>query len=157
MLFRSEKIIKELESKHIDKKKAINEINQIEEKYQEDCKKWATLNGDMITSDIKLLNSPIELNANDYEKLEKKYQNNYSMLKAIKDHARKNDIHYKKSNSIDEAEKGKALEGVLTAGRNIIDTISHDGAKSNYLSSLWEHEDKFEVLYSDTSKMIQLD
>ena|SRR5690625_5304322 len=133
---------------------SIKAINKVVENYEADLKEWAILKAEELTDDLKLFNSPIKLNAEDYEALEEKYEYNYSMLKAIKDHAEKNEVFYAVFYSVDKEEKLKSFNDFVTGARNIIESTNFNGSK-NYTGALWSHEDNFNKIYADTAKFIQ--
>jgi len=149
-----EEQVEALKADYQDKTGAFQAIDGIKEAYQKELDEWAVLSASNLTDDLKIFNSPIELDAADYESLEKKYQCNYSMLKAIKDHAKKNDAIYNQLYSVDKAEKIQAFDNVVVAAKNIIESVQSDTA-FNYNVALWGKDEAFDNIYSDVSKAIQ--
>lgn len=149
-----EEQVKDLKNINDAKTKSYHAINETAGAYQEELDSWAILKGEDLTDDLKLLNSPIQLNAEDYEALEGKYQYNYSMLKAIKDHARKNDVTYVRVSSVDKNEKLETFEKFVEDAKNMVETIRFDGQR-NYTVALWDKEESFNKLYADTSRILQ--
>lgn len=138
-----------------DTQKAFAAIEKILEEYRNDLEQWATLKAEDLTDDTKLFNTPIQLSPNDYEALEEKYKDNYSMLRMIKDHAAIKDVYYHQSYSIDKEEKARNLYEVVTVAQNVIKTVKETGRK-NYMGLLWEDEEKFNTQYVDEGRIILL-
>jgi hypothetical protein len=136
-------------------RQSILDIGEVVDEYQTDLDVWATLKGEELTDDVKLLNSPISLSSEDYEDLEVKYQNNYSMLKAIQSHAAKNDVNYSHLYIVDKKEKLTEFQKFADAARNVINS-THQQGRTGYTGALWAGEEHFEKMHSDTARRVQL-
>lgn len=128
--------------------------NEAKEEYRQELEQWSTLNPEDLTDDLRLFNSPIKLTPEDYTALEEKNGSNYSMLRAIKEHAAKNDVVYPSKKSVDKEQKLKALEEVNKVAVNIARTI-HDDRGGNYMGAVWADENKFNDMYADVSQVIK--
>lgn len=91
-----ERTVREIEkSKQIEKingmkLNVINEVKNIIDKYSESENEFFKLDGKEITDDIKLLSLP--LSVEQVADLQSKYKDNYTMLIAINDYAKKNNL-----------------------------------------------------------------
>lgn len=146
--------IEELKVSNDMKATSIRSIMDVKESYQNELAEWAALNAKDLTDDIKIFNSPIDLKAEDYERLETKYQCNYSMLKAIKDHAKKNEVAYSSKYSIDKKEKLRVFNDFVRSATNIVEATKIGESKS-YTGALWDKEEAFNKLYAGLSRVIQ--
>ena len=149
-----ESTMDDLKQQKVSAGKIMTELNKIVEKYQEDLNQWAVLKGEDLTDDTKLLNTTIELSAKEYEALEDKYKNNFSMMRAIRGHAEKSNVNYNQRYSIDPEEKIKELTEVREVALNIAKTLENDGHET-YMSMLWSDEEKFNNLYADSSRITE--
>lgn len=135
--------------------KAHNQLVNLQDEYIKALDEWVKLKADNLTDDVKLFNSPLELSDTDYKELEVKHSDNYSMLKVIKDHAKKNKVNYQSKYSINKDEKLAMLSNqLITPAINIINSLFKD-SDSGYLVALWSNEDKFNDIYEDLSRMTQ--
>lgn len=151
-----ERNLNEIENQAIDKGGVIDAIGKVAKEYQEGLGEWAVLKAGDLTDDLKLFNTPIRLNEADYKALEEKNQSSYSMLRAIKEHAEKNDVFYSSSHSVDREEKLNSFNEFAKVATNIAETM-HGSGQRNYLGTLWTYEDKFNDLYADASQNIKTD
>ena len=91
-----ERTVQEIEkSKQIEKingmkLNVINEVKNIIDKYSESENEFFKLDGKEITDDVKLLSLP--LNAEQVKELQTRYKNNFTMLQAVNDYAKKNNL-----------------------------------------------------------------
>ena len=91
-----ERTVQEIEkSKQIEKingmkLNVINEVKNIIDKYSESENEFFKLDGKEITDDVKLLSLP--LNAEQVKELQSRYKNNFTMLQAVNDYAKKNNL-----------------------------------------------------------------
>ena len=91
-----ERTVQEIEkSKQIEKingmkLNVINEVKNIIDKYSESENEFFKLDGKEITDDIKLLSLP--LTAEQVKELQTRYKNNFTMLQAVNDYAKKNNL-----------------------------------------------------------------
>ena len=91
-----ERTVQEIEkSKQIEKingmkLNVINEVKNIIDKYSESENEFFKLDGKEITDDVKLLSLP--LNAEQVKELQSRYKNNFTMLQAVNDYAKKNNM-----------------------------------------------------------------
>lgn len=89
-----ERTVQEIEkSKQIEKingmkLNVINEVKNIIDKYSESENEFFKLDGKEITDDVKLLSLP--LTAEQVKELQTRYKNNFTMLQAVNDYAKKN-------------------------------------------------------------------
>lgn len=130
------------------------QIDKLAKRYEEQLKNWMIVRGEDLTDDAKLFNSPINLTENEYAELEEKYQENYTMLRAIKEHAATNNVYYPSRYSIDEKEKLQAFKEVIEPAKNALRSLNN--GSGSYLAELWGFKDKFEEIYQDVSKITQI-
>lgn len=89
-----ERTVQEIEkSKQIEKINSmklnvINEVKNIIDKYSESENEFFKLDGKEITDDVKLLSLP--LTSEQVAELQNRYKNNFTMLQAVNDYAKKN-------------------------------------------------------------------
>lgn len=123
-------------------------ILNILDNYEKELNEWAQLDAADLTDDAKLFNSPLELSDEDYKRLEDEYQHNYTMLKAIKDHAKQKEITYTSLYSIDPEEKYDSFSEIVRVANNIVQTLQNQGS-FNYMGMLWSDLEKFDNLYKE--------
>lgn len=131
------------------------DISNLINEYENELNSWAVMNGADLDQDLALFNSPIRLQAKDYQLLEAKHKDNYTMLKAIKDHAASNSVHYAQTYSVDVKEKVNVLKELQNVAYNIVQTLDRDN-KTSYLGNLWSDEEKFNNLYEDHSDKLHI-
>ena len=91
-----ERTVQEIEkSKQIEKingmkLNVINEVKNIIDKYSESENEFFKLDGKEITDDVKLLSLP--LTSEQVAELQTRYKNNFTMLQAVNDYAKKNNL-----------------------------------------------------------------
>lgn len=91
-----ERTVQEIEkSKQIEKINSmkldvINEVKNIIDKYSESENEFFKLDGKEITDDVKLLSLP--LTSEQVAELQTRYKNNFTMLQAVNDYAKKNNL-----------------------------------------------------------------
>ena len=91
-----ERTVQEIEkSKQIEKINSmklnvINEVKNIIDKYSESENEFFKLDGKEITDDVKLLSLP--LTSEQVAELQNRYKNNFTMLQAVNDYAKKNNL-----------------------------------------------------------------
>lgn len=132
-----------------------HDISNLINEYENELNNWAVMNGADLDQDLALFNSPIRLQAKDYQLLEAKHKDNYTMLKAIKDHAASNSVHYAQTYSVDVKEKVNVLKELQNVAYNIVQTLDRDN-KTSYLGNLWIDEEKFSNLYEDHSDKLHI-
>lgn len=87
-----EEIAKEKQIEKINQMKAnvLSQVKNIIASYVESENDFFTLDGKAITDDVKLLSLP--LNAEQVKELQSRYKNNFTMLQAVNDYAKKNNL-----------------------------------------------------------------
>ena len=102
---------------------------------------------------MTLLTSGMKLSTEDYEKLEGKYKNNYTMLKAIKSNAQTNKVDYASSASIDRDQKTRAFLELVGVAKTV-----YQGAESGFSLNniIWEDESEFMKWYGTLDRIIEL-
>lgn len=143
-----------------------HDISNLINEYENELNNWAVMNGADLDQDLALFNSPIRLQAKDYQLLEAKHKDNYTMLKAIKDHAASNSVHYAQTYSVDTKEKVNVLKELQNVAHNIVRTLDQNNKsswgdedkanKTSYLGILWSDEEKFNNLYEDHSNKLHI-
>jgi hypothetical protein len=128
-------------------------LDQLTNEYAAACESWATPSGKDVTEDMALLTSGMKLSAEDYEKLEAKYKNNYTMLKAIKSNAETNVVSYISSASIDRDQKMSAFLELVGVAKTV-----YQGAESGFSLNnvIWEDESEFMKWYGELDRIIEL-
>lgn len=142
---------RELETKEFQEN-----IIEIKNKYQSDIENWSKLDGNKVSpEDTALLNSGIQLQAKDYEELEQKHAGNYTMLRAVSDSAKKNNINYSQSYVVDPGAKTKEMNEIIDQALDIADREYKN--EFNMVGGLWQQEGKFEEMYDESDKATSLD
>lgn len=102
---------------------------------------------------MTLLTSGMKLSTEDYEKLESKYKNNYTMLKAIKSSAETNKVSYISSATIDKDQKTNAFLELVGVAKTV-----YQGAESGFSLNniIWEDESEFMKWYGTLDRIIEL-
>lgn len=87
-----EEVAREKQTAKINQMKAdiVSSVKSIIAEYIESENDFFTLDGKAITDDVKLLSLP--LNAEQVKELQSRYKNNFTMLQAINDYAKKNNL-----------------------------------------------------------------
>jgi hypothetical protein len=87
-----EEVAREKQAAKINQMKAdiVSSVKSIIAEYIESENDFFTLDGKAITDDVKLLSLP--LNAEQVKELQSRYKNNFTMLQAINDYAKKNNL-----------------------------------------------------------------
>ena len=87
-----EEVAREKQTAKINQMKAdiVSNVKSIIAEYIESENDFFTLDGKAITDDVKLLSLP--LNAEQVKELQSRYKNNFTMLQAINDYAKKNNL-----------------------------------------------------------------
>ena len=128
-------------------------LDQLINEYAAAYESWATPSGKDVTEDMALLTSGLKLSPEDYEKLEAKYKNNYTMLKAIKSNAQTNKVDYASSASIYRDQKTRAFLELVGVARKV-----YQGAESGFSLNniIWEDESEFMKWYGELDRIIEL-
>ena len=87
-----EEVAREKQTAKINQMKAgiVSSVKSIIAEYIESENDFFTLDGKAITDDVKLLSLP--LNAEQVKELQSRYKNNFTMLQAVNDYAKKNNL-----------------------------------------------------------------
>lgn len=87
-----EEVAREKQTAKINQMKAdiVSNVKSIIAEYIESENDFFTLDGKAITDDVKLLSLP--LNAEQVKELQSRYKNNFTMLQAVNDYAKKNNL-----------------------------------------------------------------
>ncbi|MDN6291473.1 MAG: hypothetical protein L0J35_00185 [Tetragenococcus halophilus] len=147
----------ELNKQREQETKAFQEkMIELKNKYHLDIESWAKLDGSKVNAeDTALLNSGIQLQAKDYEELEQKHAGNYTMLRAVSDSAKKNNINYSQSYVVDPSVKTKEMNGIIDQALDIAKREYKN--EFNMVGGLWQQEGKFEEMYAQSDKATSLD
>lgn len=103
--------------KHL-KSDVIIEVHDIESEFCDFIDKWATVHGEFITDDAKLLNGGINLTFDMYKDLLNRYKYNFTMLQML------DKFIPKQNNSKDDSKFAEC--------KNILDDMKPDEIKSNF-------------------------
>lgn len=128
-------------------------LDQLTNEYAAAYESWATPSGKDVTEDMALLTSGMKLSTEDYEKLEGKYKNNYTMLKAIKSNAETNKVSYISSATIGRDQKTSAFLELVGVAKTV-----YQGAESGFSLNniIWEDESEFMKWYGELDRIIEL-
>ena len=128
-------------------------LGQLTNEYAAAYESWATLSGKNVTEDMTLLTSGMKLSTEDYEKLESKYKNNYTMLKAIKSSAETHKVSYISSATIDRNQKTSAFLELVGVAKTVYQSTESGFSLNNII---WEDESEFMKWYGTLDRIIEL-